>query len=1074
MAKCLVNGCELRSLFILREGRGSFGSMSRTKLLLDLFRLLILLLCLFPRVQSFAVSDAKEIAQQAAAAANDKALTLGERQEALKKLKEAVPLFLSAGEPVEAARVLNRVGRLQSLLNEPHDALDSYDQALVLLKRTPALEVEVDSLNGLGASYVVLQDLDRAEEALRRSLSLSERSGYTAGKAQALLTLSDRQNYENHALALETAQAALALWQNLGDKQGIAHSYGQVGVCYMAQNILLEATQNYERALQLWREINNPSQQAEVLIMLGFIEYRKGVWQGSISYLAQAQGLIDEKAEPQKMGQIAAGLAEAFNESGLPEIGLGHFQRALDYYRQTKDPHLVMIANRGLGVTYLYLRNYPEALNHFQQALAGFAQNSLDAAQNYEYIGRIYGETGEPDVALKYLQSALVIYGRSVNPKEAAQVLGLIGKIYQQQGQLERARIFYQRALGTFIRLSDRLNQAAVCYALGRLELKAGNLDAAESHLKRSIAVTEDIRRFSTGSDLTAAFSATVHDRYEGYIECLMRKHRAHSDQGFAVTAFQTSELARARSLAELLRATQLAPGLDPQLAEQERSLRQSLRMKEDSKVALLSRAYKKKELDSLDTELARLEGEERKLTETIRARYPSYQQLNQPIAWDLRQIQEQVIADDQTVLLEYSLGAERSYVWAVTNTKVTSYELPAQVQITEAAQRVYQLLKDKPDIDKTNGLTNALQNLAGMVLSPVAGELNKQRIIIVADGALNYIPFQILPSPSADNNPLVTSYEVVNAPSASILGQLRQEAARRQTPVKVLAAFGDPVFASNYAQQKATDGGKRVAFVQTNENEQWRHAVRDIEPGGDSFNPSALEPLFYTKRELANLREVAGAETFVATGFDASREKLESADLTKYAILHFATHGILDPKRPENSGLFLSMVNRSGQAQNGFVGLQDIYNLHVPVNLVVLSACRTGLGKDVRGEGLIGLTRGFMYAGASSVVASLWKVDDEATSELMKRFYSNMLQQGMTPAAALRAAQNSIRQEPQWSSPYYWAAFTLQGDYHHVIKATSSAAESTRQVIIIGVVLLILLPWLYRSHRRMRSALEV
>jgi CHAT domain-containing protein len=220
-------------------------------------------------------------------------------------------------------------------------------------------------------------------------------------------------------------------------------------------------------------------------------------------------------------------------------------------------------------------------------------------------------------------------------------------------------------------------------------------------------------------------------------------------------------------------------------------------------------------------------------------------------------------------------------------------------------------------------------------------------------------------------------------------------------------------------------------------------------------------------------LREVAGKDTFMAADFDATRDRLQQTDLTKFAILHFATHGILDPKRPENSGLLLSTVNRSGQAQNGFVGLRDIYNLRAPVDLVVLSACRTGLGKDVRGEGLIGLTRGFMYAGASSVVASLWKVDDEATAELMKRFYSNMLQREMTPAAALRAAQNSIRQEPQWSAPYYWAAFTLQGDYQHAIKATSAAPRSTRQLIIIGVVLLILLAWLYSSHRRMRTALE-
>jgi CHAT domain-containing protein len=192
-----------------------------------------------------------------------------------------------------------------------------------------------------------------------------------------------------------------------------------------------------------------------------------------------------------------------------------------------------------------------------------------------------------------------------------------------------------------------------------------------------------------------------------------------------------------------------------------------------------------------------------------------------------------------------------------------------------------------------------------------------------------------------------------------------------------------------------------------------------------------------------------------VATGFDATREKLAGTDLTKYAILHFATHGVLDPKRPENSGLFLSMVNRDGQSQNGFVGLQDIYGLHAPVDLVVLSACRTGLGKDIRGEGLIGLTRGFMYAGASSVIASLWKVDDESTAELMKRFYTNMLQGNMTRAAALRAAQNSIRQEPQWRSPYYWAAFTLQGDYGEVIKPTAKTAWKFYLKIIIGVVLL-------------------
>ena len=165
-------------------------------------------------------------------------------------------------------------------------------------------------------------------------------------------------------------------------------------------------------------------------------------------------------------------------------------------------------------------------------------------------------------------------------------------------------------------------------------------------------------------------------------------------------------------------------------------------------------------------------------------------------------------------------------------------------------------------------------------------------------------------------------------------------------------------------------------------------------------------------------------------------------------------------------------MVDRNGKLRNGFVGLQDIYALHAPVDLVVLSACRTGLGKDVRGEGLIGLTRGFMYAGASSVMASLWKVDDEATSELMKRFYTNMLQQNMTPAAALRAAQNSIRQEPQWRSPYFWAAFTLQGEYRQAIH-TPTKPISRQAIVAIGLLLLLLLAagaWWYRRAAASRK----
>jgi CHAT domain-containing protein len=357
------------------------------------------------------------------------------------------------------------------------------------------------------------------------------------------------------------------------------------------------------------------------------------------------------------------------------------------------------------------------------------------------------------------------------------------------------------------------------------------------------------------------------------------------------------------------------------------------------------------------------------------------------------------------------------------------------------------------------------------LVLAPLASSLNKQRIILVADGALNYVPFQLLKLSPSDDEPLISNHEVINVPSASVLGQLREEKQQRRPKSKILAAFGDPVFAANYAQSKGSTAGELPVTSKSGETESWQRALRDVEIHADTLDPTDIQPLPYSKFELKDLSELGGSGSVVARGFDASRHTLETMDLSKYAILHFATHGILDPKRPELSGIFLSMVDASGQPQNGFITIDDVYRLQAPVDLVVLSACRTALGKDVRGEGLIGLTRGFMYAGASSVVASLWKVDDEATAKLMKYFYTNMLQKGMRPAEALRSAQNTLRQDPNWQSPHFWAGFTLQGEFKQQINLPApQGAPPVVQKAVGGGLLLALfagIGWgFWRRHK--------
>jgi CHAT domain-containing protein len=225
-------------------------------------------------------------------------------------------------------------------------------------------------------------------------------------------------------------------------------------------------------------------------------------------------------------------------------------------------------------------------------------------------------------------------------------------------------------------------------------------------------------------------------------------------------------------------------------------------------------------------------------------------------------------------------------------------------------------------------------------------------------------------------------------------------------------------------AAAKKSSASADLAEADTNGASPLARTMRD-------FNFAKLSRLPFSRQEAeAALSYAPGAGNLKALSFDASRQRATSADLSRYRILHFATHGLLNSEHPELSGLVLSLVDTTGKPQDGFLRLHDIYDLKLNADLVVLSACQTGLGKQVRGEGLVGLTRGFMYAGAPRVVASLWQVNDVATAELMKHFYHGLLKEGLRPAAALRSAQLELMKQKRWASPYYWAPFVLQGEW--------------------------------------------
>ncbi len=354
---------------------------------------------------------------------------------------------------------------------------------------------------------------------------------------------------------------------------------------------------------------------------------------------------------------------------------------------------------------------------------------------------------------------------------------------------------------------------------------------------------------------------------------------------------------------------------------------------------------------------------------------------------------------------------------------------------------------------------------LSNLVLGPIAGKLDKKRILVVPDGALNYIPFQLLTRPDSGDY-LVRNYEIVNSASASTLAILQAETANRKHAVNSVAVLADPVFEFDDPRVKRSSNGTTEPLTGALEV---RKALRDIGMTPDGVQiPRLIASGLEADAIMAAAPWRSGSK---AVGFAANRERVFSSDLATYRIIHFATHGIINSERPELSGIVLSLLDSEGRSQNGFLRLHDIYNLRLPADLVVLSACSTGLGKDVRGEGLIGLTRGFMYAGAGGVVASLWKVDDDATAELMKHFYEAMFKKGLSPAAALRDAQLAVSQQQRWQSPYYWAGFVIQGQFSENETFVSSSLSKTR-IALFGILIgSLVAPLIFVIRRRLRRA---
>jgi CHAT domain-containing protein/Tfp pilus assembly protein PilF len=1019
-------------------------------------------------------------------------------RQAIDKFQNALSLWRAAGDRKQEAFTLKRIGDTYQGFGESDAALNYYNQARVLWRELKDPVHEAETLNEISYVYLNLGKNQIAAEICSRALELATNRNLAA-TARAVHNLGE-VSYGQGRLqeSLEFFKKALPLWRESGDREGQALTLLNFGYTYSDVGEMKEALDHYEQALNLWTSSGNQRGRGMTLTAIGRLYSRMGESQKALSYFDQARQIIEPIGAAAELGRVFTGIAYVYDQLSDHTKAIEYYNQALPLFRATGDYSGEAVTVYDAARSFSAQGENEKALEYLERALSisHAANDRRLVAFELREMGKVYDSLKNSSKALDLLLKAAAFWKIEKDYRAEADTLNPIGRIYQARGDLEQALSYYNRARALCRQAEYPTGEAATIYNIAQVERDRGKLDAALELTEAGLQIVESLRTRIVSQDLRAAYLASMRQHYELYIDVLMRLDRERPGEGLAAKAFQISEKARARSLLESLKEARadIREGVEPAMLAREISIEQSLNTKAAHHAQLVADPANTAEADKVAKEIDQLTTEHQSLEAQIRLNSPRYAALTQPTPLSLLEVQNQLLNDD-TLLLEYMLGDERSYVWAVSQNEFASFELPGRAQLEIAALSFHKLLTANQPLpgetfaqrqdrvrEAQTRLPQEAASFSRLVLGPVLSKLGRKRLLVVADGALQYIPFQALVVPatiggagaalsqtiggSEDLVPLIVDHEIVNEPSASTLALVLKETAQRKQAPNTIAVFANPVFEADDLRVKSeTPAPARLALSppETTVREVFRDARL-----GEGLRIPALPA---SGQEADSIIAVVPWRTgFKAEGFEASRATIMRPELAQYRIVHFATHGFVNYQQPGLSGLVLSLVDEKGRAQDGFLRMHDIYNLKLPVDLVVLSACNTALGKDVKGEGLIGLTRGFMYAGAGGVVASLWKVDDDATAELMTHFYEGMFKRGLTPAAALREAQLSLWRQKNWHSSYYWAAFVIQGQYNQQVNSRSVLSPFLRvfalSALVGGLSLVVFFLWRRRRSR--------
>lgn len=933
--------------------------------------------------------------------------------EALRLFEQARKIHDEIGDKKAVVMDMTRIAIVYSYQGNYHDAIALSEKALAMNRDVQDRDASVLLLDNLANSYFDTGSNEKALDSFHQALTLATEVDDKKSIGMELGNIGQVYwKQGDFPQAIANLEKAKEISEGIGDTEVLSSTICNLGLVRLDQGELTEAKEAFEKSMELFQTLGIRDQVAVMHSNIAAVNSFLGNYQQVCDSLQKTIEIAEEIGDQTLLADTQGKLASVYAELGNYEMADELLKKAMKTSQEIGAKSQEASTWMNLGDLYKVQGKSKEALAAFQNALriAVEIKEKLLIADCLERIAGSYSKMGNPAQELKALHRALSIEEEVGNRAGIGAINMRIGTALYNAKRIPEADAALTKSIEILRDIGWLDSLWPALYRKGLIHRDSGNIAESIRSLKEAVDIIERLRGRVEFAEQKSAFFEERIDIYEDLIQLLVK-------QNDIAGAFEFVERAKARSFLDSLSEAHIDPKTDltpeqfnlkRRLEVQMMNLNQAIREQYTSKTPDVSEVQRSKQ------RLTKLDEQYLGLMSDIHRQNPRFSLFRDPQPIQLQRAQQ--LIDSDTAIAEYFVGKEASLLFVVTSTTAQVFRLPPERVLTDQVRALLAAIQKPDPVYEASEqayarYVDAAASLYNGVFKP--GESlfqQKKKIVISPDGALSDLPFECLVTGRVSRvidfsqlNYLARHFDFQYIPSTSVLEALRlNENRENETVRKSLIAFAAPMGDGRLTRQGVSDS----TF------QKWSSSISDLP--NSKVEAEQIARLFPPK------------EVTLMVGKDASETTVKNINLSQYRMIHFASHGLIDEQKPQFSALLL--YPGAGKLEDGFLTMREVFDLKLNADLVVLSACKTGLGRQIRGEGIDSLSRAFFTAGASNVIMSFWNVFDLSTAQFMTDFYGALLKNGSDKAAALREARLKMIDGKQFNHPYYWAPFILMG----------------------------------------------